>query len=823
MDPDSSVHWGAYPALYVAVAFALGVFGNSVFEGVPFSFWLGGAGAGLALFAGMQWWDRTRLVTLAPLGRVLAAIVVVGCAGGARHSVHQGPSPRGLAPAAEASDDAVAVQGIVENAPERTDEATRFVLAVNTLFGARDTAAVEGRVRVTLKPSPWANTVPSFPRLRQGDVTRLRGSLRRPPGLRNPGGFDYAAYLSRRGICCTLYVDAPDRVAVLGNRRGRVQNALVSLRAHVRRQVDRYVPSTGGRAVLRALLLGDRSRITDAQRARFAKTGLMHLLAVSGLHVFLVGMVLYALLRPFLLRLRLRWRTAEVVRAALTITVLVFYMLLTGGRPSVVRAVIMATLFIGGIFFQRSAHSLNTLGVAALVLLAVRPPMLFDVGFQLSMAAVSGIVTLNPRFLEMVPDRYRTSEALDWVLSTGTTSAAAILGTAPVLLYHFGWVSVAGLLLNMVGIPCTGLALTSAIATVAVGGLWPTAAASFGSAADVFLQGLLATSRYGAAWFSWAGIRMATPDLWELTALGAGLIAVAQWPRPRLRWRWIVIGGLFMTASVWGPVVGGGTAPTLDIVFFDVGQGDAALLKTPSDHHVLIDAGPRSPSGATAEFAVLPFLRRWGIRRLDLVVVSHSDADHLGGLPTLLQAVRVDRVVHNGRSVDTDLYSQTRRLLRRNGVSRQAAHRGDTLQMDSSIRAEVLSPSGRSTLATENNASVVLRVEYGDVNILLPGDIEKAIEQNLVRTYGEKLLGHVVKVPHHGSETSSRPSFVRSASDSTQTHAVVSVGHSSRYGMPDARVIRRWRREARQVHSTADRGAVWMRTDGKEVWRLQWQ
>ncbi len=186
MDPDSSVHWGAYPALYVAVAFALGVFGNSVFEGVPFSLWLGGAGAGLALFAGMQWWDRTRLVTLAPLGRVLAAIVVVGCAGGARHSVHQGPSPRGLAPAAEASDDAVTVQGIVENAPERTDEATRFVLAVNTLFGARDTAAVEGRVRVTLKPSPWANTVPSFPRLRQGDVTRLRGSLRRPPGPPEP-------------------------------------------------------------------------------------------------------------------------------------------------------------------------------------------------------------------------------------------------------------------------------------------------------------------------------------------------------------------------------------------------------------------------------------------------------------------------------------------------------------------------------------------------------------------------------------------------------------------------------------------------------------
>jgi len=823
MDPDSSVHWGAYPSVYVAVAFALGVLGASVFELDSFSLWLAGAGSGLVLFAGMQWWDRTRLVTLAPLGRVLAVAVVVGCAGGARYNVHQASSPRELAPAAEASDDAVIVRGVIENAPEQTDGTIRFVLAVDTLSGGRGAAAVEGRVRVTLKPSPWADAPLSFPEVRQGDVARLHGSLRRPPGLRNPGGFDYAAYLSRRGICCTLYVNAPDRVAVLGNRRGMVQNALVSVRAHVRRQVDWYVPSAGGRAVLRALLLGDRSRITDAQRDRFAKTGLMHLLAVSGLHVFLVGMVLYALLRPFLLRIRLRWRTAEVVRATLTIIVLVFYMLLTGGRPSVVRAVIMATLFIGSIFFQRSAHPLNTLGVAALILLAVRPPMLFDVGFQLSMAAVSGIVTLNPRFLEMVPERYRTSEVLDWGVSTGAASAAAILGTAPVLLYHFGWVSAAGLLLNMVGIPCTGLALTSAIATVAVGGIWSTAAASFGSAADVFLQGLLATSKYGAVWVSWAGIRMPTPDVWGLLALGAGLIAVAQWPRPRLRWRWVIVGGLLATGSVWGPVVGGGAAPTLDIVFFDVGQGDAALVKTPSDQHVLVDTGPRSPSGATAEFAVLPFLKRWGIRRLDLIVISHSDEDHLGGLPAVLRAVRVDRLVHNGRATDTQLYKETRRLLRRKGVSHRVAQQGDSLRLASSVRVSVLNPPEQGNFETENDASVVLRVEYGDVNVLLPGDIQEAGERSLVRTYGERLRGHVVKVPHHGSETSSSSAFVRSVSDSTKTHAVVSVGRNLQYGMPDLGVIRRWKREGKQVYSTAASGAVWMKTNGKQVWRSQWR
>ncbi|WP_263784285.1 DNA internalization-related competence protein ComEC/Rec2 [Salinibacter grassmerensis] len=823
MDPDSSVHWGAYPAVYVAVAFTLGVLGGSMFESAVFSVWLSGAGGGVVLFAGAQWWDRSRLVTLAPLGRVLAIAVVVGCAGGARYSIYQASSPRGLAPAAGAGDDDVTLQGTITDAPEQTNEATRFVLTVDSLFGARGTAAVEGRVRVTLKPSPWADRPPSFPELHQGDVTRLRGALRRPPGLRNPGGFDYAGYLSRRGICCTLYVDAPDHVDVLGNQRGVVQSALVSVRAHIRHQVDRYIPSAGGRAVLSALLLGDRSRITDAQRDRFAKTGLMHLLAVSGLHVFLVGMVLYTLLRPLLLRFRTGWRAAEVIRAVLTVAVLILYMLLTGGRPSVVRAVIMATLFIGSIFFQRSTHPLNTLGVAALILLAVRPPMLFDVGFQLSMVAVSGIVTLNPRFLEMVPDRYRTSEALDWALSTATASAAAILGTAPVLLYHFGWVSVAGLLLNMVGIPCTGLALTSAIATVAVGGVWTTAAASFGSAADLFLRGLLATSKYGAAWGSWAGIRMPTPSVWELLALGAGLIAVAQWPRPRLRWRWIIVGGFFMVGSVWGPVVGSGSAPTLDVVFFDVGQGDAVLLKTSSDHHILIDTGPRSPSGAAAEYVVLPFLKRWGIRRLDLVVISHSDEDHLGGLPALLRAVKVSRLAHNGRSADTELYDETRRLLRQKSITHQPVERRDTLQVGPSIRVKVLSPPEQSSFQTENNASVVLEVAYGDVNVLLPGDIEKAAERNLVRTYGEKLEGNVVKVPHHGSETSSHPAFVDSATDSTQTHAVVSVAQNQQYEMPNANVIRRWKVHGNRLHSTATSGAVWIKANGKATRRWQWR
>lgn len=827
MRPDSSIHWSAYPALLVACAFTLGILVDSVLERGGLGFWVGGGLAGLLLFGAVQWRDQTRIVTLAPLGRIVAVLLVVGCAGGARHAAYREPSPRALSPVAKTSEEATTVRGVVADAPERAEEATRFTLSVDAVLGTEDTSRVDGQARVTFRSPPWSAENVHFPQVYEGDIVRLRGELRPAPGLRNPGGFDYAAYLARRGTCCVMYVGEPEYVAVRGNRRGMLRAAIVTARQYVRRQVTRYVAHAAGRAVLRALLLGDRSRISDAQRDRFSTTGLMHLLAVSGLHVFLVGMVLYTLLRPLLMRFALRWRAVETGRAVFTIVVLGFYMLLTGARPSVVRAVVMASLFIGGIVFQRSAHSLNTLGVAAVVLLAVRPPALFDVGFQLSMAAVAGIVTLNPRFLEMVPERFRRTQVEDWVVSTGTVSAAAILGTAPVLLYHFGWVSVAGLLLNTVGIPCTGLALSAAIAMVVFGGFWTVAGVAFGGAADLCVQALLATSRYGAEWFSWAGIRMETPEPWLIGALVAGLVAIAQWPRPRLRWRGVIVALLLVVVSVWGNAIGQGSAPTLDLVFFDVGHGDAALLATPGGQHVLVDAGPRSPSGGTGEFVVLPYLEQRGIDHLDAVVVTHPDGDHLGGVPAILKGVSVGRVIHSGQATGSDVYAESRRVMEQLGIANRAVQRGDTLAVDAGIRIQVVGPSARPLergVDGENNRSVVLHVAYGTADFLLTGDVEAAGERDLVRTYGDQLASRVVKIPHHGSSTSSTRPFVRAAVDtSSGTYAVVSVGQDDRYGMPSERVLSRWERSGTRVLSTADRGAVWMRTDGSEVWQVPWK
>ncbi|MFP4228292.1 MAG: DNA internalization-related competence protein ComEC/Rec2 [Salinivenus sp.] len=821
MRPGTHVHWSAYPSLLVAGAFALGITLDHLGGPGTVATWLGGVGLGLIVFGGADWWDRRRLVTLGPLGRLVGLVLLVVCVGAARHAIDRTPSPRALKPVAEATEDEVSVRGVVAGAPERSDADTRFTVAVDRVAAGGAEVQVTGRVRVTLKSPPWTDRPVSFPRVEQGDSVRLRGALRPAPRQRNPGGFDYAAYLARRGTCCTMYVGDPTDIDIRSRPDRGVIDLVVAGRRHLETQIHRYVPSDGGQAVLQALLLGDRGRITDAQREDFARTGLMHLLAVSGLHVFLVGMVFYVLLQPLLMRFRIPWRAMEVGRAILTVVLLGFYMALTGARPSVVRAVVMATLFIGSVVLQRSSHPLNTLGVAALVLLAARPAALFDVGFQLSMTAVAGIVTLQPRLSSPIPDNWRSSVAVDYAVSLVVTSAAAVLATAPVLLYHFGWVSVAGLLLNVAGIPFTALGLAAALAMVTIGSLSTVAGAAFGSAADVFMQALLLTSHEGATWLSWAGIRMTSPSVLVLGALTLAIVCVAQWPRPRLRWGCVVGSLLLATVSVWGSVLDRG--PVLDVIFFDVGNGTAALVSTPRGRHVLVDTGPRSPTGSAAAYSVLPYLEQQGIGRLEAVVVTHPDSDHLGGLPSIVRDVSVKRVLHNGRSADSELYEDVQQRLADRDVPSRSVERGDVLSIGRGLRAEVLGPPKSTSFDSENNDSVVLRLSYGKMSILFPGDVESQAEKDLVQTYGRQLRSDVVAVPHHGSRTSSTEAFVGAAADSAETHAVVSVGERNQFGMPHEEVMARWTEAAARISTTRNRGAVWIRADGTDAWQVEWK
>ena len=811
----------------VAVAFGVGVVGADMLPDVGPLVWASGVGAWALAAAAYAVWARGRLVTLRDLVLALAVLGGAACLGAARMAVWQAEPADGVARIAEAAwradstrDDRapITLWGTVADVPTATAWNVRFEVQADSAARGDVRGPVGGLVQASLLVGEAA---PVYPALRLGDRVRLEGRLEPPPRRRNPAQMDYGAYLRGQGVGATLRVEGETGVAFLAPADGLRDRLAVAAQRHTRRALARHVPDADAQAVLLALILADRSRIESDALDAFRETGLMHLLAVSGLHVGLVGMALYVLLKPLLGRLGLRRSTVERVRAVVTLALLALYVLVTGGSVSVVRAFVMALLLIVGRTLERRVDTLGALGAAALVLLWMRPAALFEVGFQLSFAAVAAIVTLVPLLTAAVPSRVREGAVGTAVVGSTAVSLAATAGTAPVLLAHFGRLPFGGLVLNLPAIPLTAATLGAGLGTVLLTGPLPFVADLFGAAASASAQALLWTSQAGAAGLGWATLDAFVRDPFVLAACAAGLLALALWRRPVARRRLGLAGTAALAAGLWTGVAGGANRPGLDVVFLDVGQGDATLLALPNGGHVLVDAGLRSPYVDEGERVVVPHLERFGIDRLDALVVTHADADHIGGAASVLRAVPVGRLVHNGQRGETDLWDALVATADSLGVPLDAVAAGDTLALDPSVRLRVLGPSPALAGAEANDASVVLLAEHGRTRWLLTGDAEAAGEADLVARYPGLLEADVVKVGHHGSETSSAAALVAAAG--RPRFAVVSVARRNRYGLPDAAPLARWRQSGAEVLLTSAEGAVWLRSDGRTVRRVGWR
>ena len=816
------IPWRAYPALLAALCFGAGIALGAHAGGSLQSWCLGAVGGALSLSI-VLFYRTAALVTLLPLVRTASTALLLFFLGGLLYVSSQRLPGDHLVRQVDTWPAEIVLTGRIASRPRTASYGTRFMVDARRHQTHADSGRSSGRVQVTVWRS-FSDTLRTAPYhvLRRGDVVRLQGTLQPLPTRRNPADFDYGRYLARRGIHAAL---TAEQVELLRSGRLALLSRLISsLRRQVRHALPLLFPSPRARAVLQALVLGERHRISQDTRDRFARNGLLHLLAISGLHVLLVGFVLYNLLKPTLLRLRLPWHWMEDLRSVLTLLVLLCYTLLTGASAATVRAVVMATLLMGSTLLQRRTYALNALGAAALVLLIRQPAQLFDVGFQLSFGAVAAIVTLIPLFERAIS----LPRSFPWrdLGSLLFMSAAATLGTLPVLLYHFGYASFAGLLLNLAAVPVTMLALAAALMALTTAAVTPPLAPLFGTAAQELVHGLLLVGEVGDATLSWAAVHGFVRNPWLVGALAGGLLSLALWHRPRPRWRLMIVSLLLLAAGCWMHIARGVYRPDLEVIFFDVGQGDAALLQLPNGRHVLVDSGPRTPYSNAGTRTLLPHLRRYGITCLDAVVVSHAHSDHLGGLLALLREVPVRRVLHNGRVHSSELYTRTFSLLDSLDVPHAAVNAGDTLLVDPAVRMQVLSPSPwLSPSLEENDRSLVLRVGYGRTSLLFLGDAEATAERSLVARYDSLLVSDVVKIGHHGSATSSTLPLVRQvASDTSRSPvAVVSVGRQNIFGLPDMEVIERWQEHKATVWSTAQRGALWLRSDGTRFRRISWR
>jgi competence protein ComEC len=744
------------PALAFAAGAAVGI------GGVPWP-----AGGAVILLLGLS-------PPAAPLAFGVAGWAVAAAARSPAREPPEGPTP---------------IEGTIVTVPAAAGGRVRFFLR------AADGTGYD----VTSPPLPWP--------LALGDRVRLSARLVAPAGPRNPGGRDAAGRLAAEGISFEAWALLPP-----------VRLASASPLAAVERARSRFAEAAEAlppreRGVVRAIGTGDRGALDAATAESFARSGLAHVLAVSGFHLVVVAFGFERLLRALLLRIDAVAERVDPRRisAVATLPVAALYALATGAAVPVLRAAVAALAAIAGALLDREPEALNTLALAALALLALDPGALLDPSLQLSFAAVAGLALwAGPlrRALPLAKPPRGTWRArlLEPLVSGACATAAASLATAPVLALHFRQIPVLGILANVAGLPI-GSALTVVSALAALAAAWhPALAAPFLSAARPLAAALIALSDAAAA-PAWGRIAVGTPGpLAAATSLALAVVAgrVRGWRRAALA---VAAAGCVLLpaqARHLAAAARGG----LEVTYLAVGQGDAALLRLPDGSAILVDGGGAVEPGGSDPGArdVLPLLRDLGVRRLAAVFVSHPHPDHVLGLAAVTAAVPAERLFTNGDPGGT---------LARQALSHlppPAVLLPGMRWERAGVRFEAL--GGDRALLRDNDASLVLRVEYGATAFLFPGDLEEAGEAAAVARGG--LAADVVKIPHHGSRRSSGAGFVAAVSP---RYAVACVGRGNAYRFPHPEAVARWR-EAGALVLRTDEGAVRFLSDGETVRRV---
>jgi competence protein ComEC len=660
--------------------------------------------------------------------------------------------------------------------------------------------------------------------VRYGTVLVLGGILSRPTEERNPGEFSLRKYYEANGIDLVMLSRKREHFQVSDGRAGSwIMRAIV---APAREYLDQlFAALIGGEEseLLKGIMIGERSGLSQSTRTAFTNAGVAHVLAVSGSNVAVVAAALFVALE-FL-------RLSRKLQAVVTSIGVVFFMLLSGSQPAVVRATVMALVFLVGRLAQRKPNPYNSLGMAAIVLLMPNPRQLFDVGFQLSFVAVLSIVHLYPLangLINTFSGRSIVRRALVWTLRICALSAVATLGTLPLTATYFGRVSIIGLAANIVVIPAVGASVILGMATAVAGLFAPWIAAPYASVNLLLLRMTL--------WFTHlaGGLPIATIDSYSFGTIDAlpyyaGLLLLFHYRAGALV-RMLTF--LFLIALhvdlLWPGKGVGGEGGKARITFIDVGQGDAVLIELPSRRVILIDAGPRSQEFDAGERIIVPFLKRRGIAAIDLLLLSHPDADHIGGSASVIRELDVQRVVDNGLRIRSEVYEEYVDHRDAEGCIVLQGRAGQQLLPEEwEARLYVISPSDHQiacdTLLGEhslNGTSVVVKFQYKKFSLLSVGDAGRETEPDLIRQYGAFLHSTLLKVGHHGSSSSSAPEFVNLVRPQC---AVISVGRFNLFRHPSRHVLEVFRAANVEVARTDEEGAIIFETDGYTASRVDWR
>ena len=718
------------------------------------------------------------------------------------------------------------IKGMVSADPEVGDKSTHLRFSAREIKWNQEWREVSGTALVF---------APRYSSYSYGDILLVTGKLESPPQLDD---FDYKDYLVHQGIYSTMLY--PGIEIVESGEGFKLLEWVYSVRNRLSQTLARVLPDPQA-SLAQGIVLGIRSNIPPPLNTDFSRSGTAHLLAISGVNLSIVaGMLVSAGI--WLLGRR------HYIYVWLTLAAIWLYVLLTGMHAPVVRGAIMASVFLAAELLGRQRSAITALVFAAAVMVGLSPQILWDASFQLSFLAIAGLIFVFPHLRAI--GRKAVTAALgedgmmvsiaSTVADSFSVSLGAIIAVWPVVAYYFGIISLVGPLATFLALPALpGIIITGTL----VGGLGfiaLSAAQVIGWFAWLFLSYLLlVVEGFGNLSLSSIGVgaTSATLVLAYYPALAIALWLISRRQRlaallpqatarlkpaagkvlalgSRLSPKW-VIPSLLVVAVLASFTAATMPDDNLHVSFLDVGEGDAILIQTPDHQDILVDGGP-SPQAVTLGLSQkMPF---WD-RSIDLVVLTHPHADHVTGLVEVLRRYQVEQVVYPALGYDSPIYDEWLSLIEEKGIKCTVAQAGQQIDLGEGAVMKVVNPRSPFLSDTESdidNNSVVLEVSLGKVSFLLTADIEQEAEFGLI-THRAVHSSTVLKVAHHGSDTSTTAEFLATVNPRL---AVIPVGADNRFGHPSDEVMNRLEEKPspESIYRTDEHGTIEFITDGERLW-----
>lgn len=620
----------------------------------------------------------------------------------------------------------------------------------------------------------------------------LSGRLMRPMEARNPGSFDYRAFLSGQGISATMRVKDATYITVIDNKGGVIvmRKLIIPIREYIRQIVGKYIGEKG--YLVLGILLGERRDMPEIVREDFRNAGLTHLLAVSGLNVGMLMLIAWQISATFGLLLP--------GRAIISLVFIWLYAAVTAFSPSVVRATIMGSIVLIGWLMQKKTYSGYSLMAAAFLILAVNPLTLFNPGFQLSFAATWAIIVIYPLLIQLIPASLTKKAPLKFLLESIFMSIAAIAGTVIIVACYFNQIAWISIVANLPAVPIVFLMLSFGLLLVFFGWLTP-----LGVAYGAILRLLTDTMNEIVSFFGSfpnGFIEVATPSFLLVITVAVLLLIIARVGKAR----WAVVALLVFLSFLFfisqvSMLIGNGAG--IKITFLDVGQGDCSVISWRNGPVIMIDAGDRKGTADAVKWTLLPFFRHMGIKKIDAFFLSHTDNDHAGGLPNLLDNFTVGAVYHSADSCTGEAWHEAWKKCREKNIPLIKLNSGMQLLV-SVDTIDILSPDLGVEYRNANDSSVVMMLKTSGKSVLYCGDIGISTERLLAEKKNISAVD-IVKVPHHGSRYSSSDLFLRATKPK---YAIISVGSFNKYHHPHIETIKRLNSLGSEVFRTDKHGAV---------------